>query len=34
MSFKALPVEMQWSKKRQGGAQCFLPSPGAERVKE
>ena len=34
MSFKALPVEMQWSKNQQGGAQCSLPSPGADRVKE
>ena len=34
MSFKALPVEIQWSKNRQGGTQCSLPSPGAERVKE
>ena len=33
-SFKALPVEIQGSKNGQGGTQCSLPSPGADRVKE
>ena len=28
MSFKALPVKIQWSKNRQGGWQHNMPPPG------
>ena len=34
MSFKAVPVKIQWSKARQEGTQCVPPlSPGADIVK-
>ena len=32
MSFKALPVKIQWWKNRQGGPQCAPLPPWADRV--